>query len=133
MKPAAVLVGLSGGVKMPVNVRRLAGHMAVRVPMKLQFLARELVENTSAKANEHDGNHEFEPACNAFRQVNLEKEDEGSSHGKRQTVSGTPEQADPAASEKASFLTDERGDGHDVIGIRGVLQPKKEAQAENCN
>jgi hypothetical protein len=48
-------------------------------------------------------------------------------------VSGTPEQADPAASEKASFLTDERGDGHDVIGIRGVLQPKKEAQAENCN
>ena len=101
--------------------------------MKLQFLARELVENTSAKANEHDGNHEFEPACNAFREVNLEKEDEGSSHGKRQTVSGTPEQADPAASEKASFLTDERGDGHDVIGIRGVLQPKKEAQAENCN
>ena len=48
-------------------------------------------------------------------------------------MTGSPEETDPAAPEKASFPADERRDRHDMIRIRGVLQTKKEAQTQNCN
>ena len=101
--------------------------------MEMKPFFPEVKQDAGPERNEHDRDAKFEPAAQPIRYIDFEENDEASGQGKRERVTDSPEHANPAASEKASFPAHERRDSHNVIGVRGVFQAKEEAQTQDCN
>ena len=81
--------------------------------------------------HEHHRDSEFKRFGDPTRNLELEKNDDASTEGQRESVAGPPKEADPATPEKTFFAADKRRDGNNVIRIRRVLQAQKKAQAQD--
>jgi hypothetical protein len=130
VQPAGMFFHFSSGMEMPVTVAGVAGRMRMSVSMDVHVALPGAIYRPYAKDDQHCGNADFESAAKRAGNVDLEKQDEASGECERECVARSPEKTDPTGPEKASFTADECGDRNDVIRVGCMLQPKKEAQAQ---
>src|SRR5947209_5296810 len=108
-------------VKMNVRVAQITVNMPVDV--KVGSAAERSSKRRHPESDDHQGNTEFQPACDTLWNRDFERDYNRTDDHERCRVSRSPQQTDDRRTPEFLLLADNYRDSHNVVNFGGVLEP----------